>query len=79
MSKNLKIFLGYFLLAHFTFVFLYFIFGSIQINRLNDFSYYKELQSNLDNYISSNIFTNLVYFFIFGIVWVLLLGFGHQF
>ena len=75
MSKSLKIFLGasYLLVL---FVFLYFIFESIQINRLDDFSYYKELQSNLDNYISSNIFTNLVYFFIFGIAWVILLGFG---
>ncbi len=75
MSKNLKIFLGvsYLLIL---FVFLYFIFGSIQINRLDDFSYYKEVQSNLDSYISSNILTNLFYFFIFGIIWVILLGFG---
>ena len=75
MSKNLKIILGisYLLIL---FGFLYFIFGSIQINRLNDFSYYKDLQSNLDAYISSNFFINLFYFFIFGIVWVILLGFG---
>ena len=75
MSKNLKIFLGvsYLLIL---FIFLYFIFGSIQVNRLDDFSYYKELQSNLDSHISSNVFINLVYFFIFGIVWVMLLGFG---
>ncbi len=75
MSKNLKIFLGVtylFILI----VFLYFIFGIIQVNRLDDFSYYKELQSNLDNYISTNIFINLFYFFIFGIFWVVLLGFG---
>ena len=75
MSKNLKIFLGVtylFILI----VFLYFIFGVIQVNRLDDFSYYKELQSNLDNYISTNIFINLFYFFIFGILWVVLLGFG---
>tara|TARA_B100000575_G_C23014304_1_gene584184 strand:- start:309 stop:1031 length:723 start_codon:yes stop_codon:yes gene_type:complete len=75
MTKNLKIFLGisYLLIL---FAFLYFIFESIQINRLDDFSYYKELQSSLDFYISSNVFTNLFYFFIFGIVWVMLLGFG---
>ena len=75
MSKNLKIILGisYLLIL---FGFLYFVFGSIQINRLNDFSYYKDLQSNLDAYISSNFFINLFYFFIFGIVWVMLLGFG---
>ena len=75
MSKNLKIFLGvsYLLIL---FAFLYFIFGSIQVNRLDDFSYYKEFHTNLDNYISTNILINLVYFFIFGIVWVVLLGFG---
>ena len=75
MSKNLKIFLGisYLLIL---FVFLYFIFGSIEVNRLDDFSYYKEVQSNLDAHISSNELINLIYFFIFGIVWVVLLGFG---
>ncbi len=75
MSKNLKIFLGisYLLIL---FVFLYFIFGSIDLSRLDDFSYYKELQSDLDTFVSSNIFINLVYFFIFGVLWVMLLGFG---
>ena len=75
MSKNLKIFLGisYLLIL---FGFLYFIFTNIQINRLNDFSYYKELQIDLGNYISANILINLIYFFIFSVVWVALLGFG---
>ena len=75
MSKNLKIFLGisYLLIL---FGFLYFIFTNIQINKLNDFSYYKELQMSLDNYISANILINLIYFFIFSVVWVALLGFG---
>ena len=75
MSKNLKMFLGlaYLLLL---FSFLYFIFSVIEIGRLNDFTYYKELQSDLNIYISSNVFTNLIYFFIFAIIWVTLLGFG---
>ncbi len=75
MSKNLKIFLGisYLLIL---FGFLYFVFTNIQINRLNDFSYYKELQINLDNFISANILINLIYFFTFSVVWVALLGFG---
>ena len=75
MSKNLKIFLGisYLLILA---TFLYFIFTSIQINRLDDFSYYKELQVNLDTYISSNKIINSFYFLIFAIVWVSLLGFG---
>ncbi len=75
MSKNLKIFLGisYLLIL---FGFLYFVFTNIQINRLNDFSYYKELQINLGNFISANRLINLIYFFIFSVVWVALLGFG---
>ena len=75
MSKNLKIFLG---LTYLTilFSFLYIIFTVIEIDRLNDFAYYKELQSNLDILISNNIFINIFYFFIFAIIWVVLLGFG---
>ena len=75
MSKNFKIFLGisYLLIL---FVFLYFIFTGIEIHRLNDFSYYKELQSKIDIYISTNIAINLFYFLIFAIIWVALLGFG---
>ena len=63
MSKNLKIFLGvsYLLILFF---FLYFIFTAIEINRLNDFAYYKEIQSNLETYISKNILINVIYFFI---------------
>ena len=75
MSKNLKIFLGIsYLIILFTF--LFFIFNSIEISRLNDFSYYKEIQKDLSNYVSVNIITNLIYFFIFAIFWVALLGFG---
>ena len=55
---------------------MYFIFTAIEVNRLNDFTYYKELQTKLDTFISTNIITNLIYFFIFAIVWVALLGFG---
>ena len=75
MSNNLKIFLGvsYLLIL---FAFLYFIFTNIQIDRLGDFSYYKELQSSLSIYISNNITINLIYYFIFAIIWVSLLGFG---
>ena len=75
MSKNLKIFLGvsYLLVL---FYFLYIIFKAIEINRLDDFTYYKEIQSNLEIYISKNILINLIYFFVFAIIWVTLLGFG---
>ena len=75
MSKNLKIFLGisYILLL---FSFLYFIFTGIEISRINDFVYYKELQTDLDAFISKNIVVNLIYFFVFSVIWVTLLGFG---
>ena len=75
MSKNLKIFLGvsYLLILFF---FLYFIFTAIEINRLDDFAYYKEIQLNLETYITNNIIINLIYFFIFAIIWITLLGFG---
>ncbi|MDC1093087.1 VTT domain-containing protein [Pelagibacteraceae bacterium] len=75
MSKNFKLFLGFTYLLLLA-VFLYFIFLNVQINRLNDFSYYKELQLGFDNLISSNFLINIIYFFIFAIVWVALLGFG---
>ncbi len=75
MSKNLKIFLGisYMLILFF---FLYFIFTSIEVNRLSDFKYYKELQSDITTFISTNTIINLIYFFIFAVIWVALLGFG---
>tara|TARA_B100000941_G_scaffold199470_1_gene144767 strand:- start:181 stop:906 length:726 start_codon:yes stop_codon:yes gene_type:complete len=75
MNKNLKIFLGisYLLIL---FAFLYLIFIYIDLNRLGDFSYYKEIQIDLGKYVSANLVINLVYFFFFAIIWVALLGFG---
>ena len=58
------------------FLFLYFIFTLIEIKRLDDFTYYKELQSSLGTFISANILINIFYFFIFAVLWVALLGFG---
>jgi len=75
MGKNFKIFLGFSYLL-ILIVFIYFIFSNIQISKLNEFSYYKELQSNLDTYISGNLLINVIYFFAFSIIWVVLLGFG---
>ena len=75
MSKNLKIFLGVSYLI-ILISFLYFIFTNIEIGRLTDFTYYKELQSSLEDFISTNIINNLIYFFFFAIIWVALLGFG---
>ena len=75
MSKNLKIFLGisYLILL---FAFLYFIFTALEISKLNDFSYYKEIQSDVADQVSTNLIINLLGFLVFAIVWVVLLGFG---
>ena len=75
MSKSIKLFLGisYIIIL---FAFLYLLFSHVEINRLNDFLYYKELQVNLEKIISKNLFSNFLVFFLFCIVWVTLLGFG---
>jgi len=75
MSKMLKVFLGVsylFILL----IFLYFIFSKVEISRLNDFFYYKELQLTLENFIGNNVYINLLFFFVFAVIWVTLLGFG---
>ena len=75
MSKKLKLFLGisylFILIA-----FLYFIFLKVEISRLKDFSYYKELQEGIDVFIGQNLYLNLLKFFTFSVIWVVLLGFG---
>ena len=75
MRKRLKLFLGisYIIIL---FLFLYLIFSYIEVTRLNDFLYYKDLQSRLENIIGQNLYFNLLLFFLFSIIWVSLLGFG---
>ena len=75
MSKSLKLFLGisYIIIL---FLFLYLIFSYIEVTRLDDFSYYKELQINLERTIGNNLYLNLLIFFFFCLIWVSLLGFG---
>jgi uncharacterized membrane protein YdjX (TVP38/TMEM64 family) len=75
MSKKLKVFLGICYLF-ILFIFLYFIISKIEINRLSDFLYYKELQANLEIFIDNNLYINLFLFSTFAIIWVMLLGFG---
>ena len=75
MSKNLKITLG----AIYLFIlisFLYFLFSKFEISRINDFSYYKLIQSNIEEFIGKNLALNLFLFFLFSSFWVILLGFG---
>ena len=75
MSKTLKLFLGisYIIIL---FAFLYLILSFVDLTRLDDFLYYKELQIDLEKTIGNNLYTNLFLFFIFCLVWVSLLGFG---
>ena len=48
----------------------------IEISRLNDFSYYKEVQTNIDSFIGNKLYINLTIFFMFTVIWIALLGFG---
>jgi len=75
MSKSLKLFLGisYIIILS---AFLYLIFSYVEVTRLDDFLYYKELQIDLDKTIGKNLYINLLIFFFFSLVWVSLLGFG---
>ena len=75
MNKNIKITLGsVYLIILITF--LYFLFSKFDISRINDFSYYKTIQVNIDDVIGKNLLFNLTIFFIFSFIWVVLLGFG---
>ena len=75
MTKSLKLFLG---ISYITIllIFLYAIFSYVEITRLDDFLYYKELQINLEQAVGKNLYLNLITFFLFSLIWVSLLGFG---
>ena len=75
MSKSLKLFLGisYIIILFF---FLYLILSNLEVTRLDDFLYYKEIQMNLEKMIGGNLYLNLIIFFIFCLIWISLLGFG---
>ena len=75
MSKNIKIFLGSIYLI-ILIAFLYFIFSKFDISRIDDFSYYKSIQANIDETIGNNLVLNLSLFFTFSVIWIVLLGFG---
>ena len=54
MSKNLKIALGTFYLV-ILISFLYLLFSKFDISRINDFSYYKMVQAEIDEIIGQQI------------------------
>ena len=75
MNKTIKITLGSIYLI-ILISFLYFLFSKFDVSRIDDFSYYKTIQENIDETIGSNLVFNLILFFIFSVIWVILLGFG---
>ena len=75
MDKNLKIILGSIYLV-ILIAFLYFLFLGFDVSRIDDFSYYKLLQEDIEQYIGKNVALNLFLFFLFSIFWIILLGFG---
>ena len=52
------------------------IYSYVELSRLDDFLYYKELQIFLEQMVGKNLYFNLLVFFLFSLVWVSLLGFG---
>ena len=75
MSKNLKIILGTIYLV-ILISFLYFLYLKFDISRIDDFSYYQSIQANIEEGIGDKLIINLILFFIFSLIWVVLLGFG---
>ena len=75
MNKNLKITLGSVYVV-ILIAFLYFLFSKFEISRIDDFSYYKLIQANIEEFIGKNLALNLFLFFLFSSIWVILLGFG---
>ena len=75
MSNKLKLFLGISYLI-ILIGFLLFLFLKLDFGRLNDFTYYKELQLMIEESVGNNFQLNLLYFFIFSVIWIILLGFG---
>ena len=75
MNKNIKITLGSIYLI-ILIAFLYFLLSKFDISRVSDFSYYKEIQINLEEKIGENLIINFILFSAFSVIWVVLLGFG---
>ena len=75
MNKNIKIALGSIYLI-ILITFLYFLLSKFDTSRISDFFYYKEIQINLEEIIGKNLIVNLILFFAFSVIWVVLLGFG---
>jgi len=75
MNKNIKVLLGSIYLI-ILITFLYFLLSKFDTSRISDFSYYKEIQINLEEIIGENLIINFILFSAFSVIWVVLLGFG---
>ena len=64
MNKNIKITLGAIYLIILV-AFLYFLFSKFDTSRISDFSYYKNIQIDLDEIIGKNLIINLFLFLFF--------------
>ena len=62
MGKNLKIILGTIYVV-ILIAFLYLLFSKFDISRIDDFSYYKSIQANIDELIGKNLVLNIFLFF----------------
>jgi uncharacterized membrane protein YdjX (TVP38/TMEM64 family) len=75
MNKKLKVILGVFYLACLVLL-LYAFFTFLDFKRINDYSYIRDNTQILMSFKNQNLIAFIFLFFISGIVWVLLLGFG---
>ena len=75
MNLKLKLLLGTVYLICFS-TLMFVIFSNFDFQDLSDINFFKNNQQLLNNFKLENIFLLLVFFSIFSIVWILLLGFG---
>ena len=75
MNLKLKLLLGTVYLICFS-TLMFIIFSNFDFKDLTDINFFKNNQQLLNNFKLENTFLLLLFFSIFSIVWILLLGFG---
>ena len=74
-SKKIKIILGIFYLV-FICLFLYFLFSYFSLKEINSIKIIQSNADKLNELKSNNLFLMSIFFFLFTVLWVFLLGFG---
>ena len=74
-SKKVKIILGIFYLV-FICLFLYFLFSYFSLKEINSIKIIQSNADKLNELKSNNLFLMSIFFFLFTVLWVFLLGFG---